>query len=156
MRSALAAHYWPSSGRQPFSGPSQVRSCWSLAPVGVTGLLSVCLGFAAGSQWGQVHLGSQVKQPVILDAGLSMESRFWTGLGQLGQVLPVSRPACSVLGSGINLVPGNYVLLKSCLVQELSIISWKPSFSLRRYNWWATGEHLERELSFPDSSHLLT
>lgn len=50
----------------------------------------------------------------MLDAGLSMEPKFWTGLGQLGQVLSVSRPACSVVGSGINPVPRNHVLLMFC------------------------------------------
>lgn len=50
----------------------------------------------------------------MLDAGLSVEPRFWTGLEHLGQVLLVSRPLHSVAGSKINLVPVNNDLLMSC------------------------------------------
>lgn len=77
-----------------------------------------------------MHLGWLLKPPVIrglsVDARLSVEPRFWTGLGHLGQVLPVSRPTCSVVGSRINLVPVNHVLLMS-----------RPTGTAQYYFWEA-------------------
>lgn len=119
MRSVLGAHYCPSSGRQPFSGPSQVSSCSSLGPLEQLGFcLSVCLGFAAWSHQGLVHLGSECEQPVMLDAGLSVEpSSGQPSSGAAGPGLPCFQTSllCGwVVASGINLVPRNHVLLMSC------------------------------------------
>lgn len=71
--------------------------------MGTTGQLADWLGGAAVSHWGIEHLAPWQKQTVMPDAGLSVKPRFWTGPGWPGQVLPVSRPICSV-GSKKNLV----------------------------------------------------
>lgn len=45
---------------------------------------------------------------------MSMEPRFWKGLGHLGQVFCICKPTCSVAGFRVNLVLVNYVLLMPC------------------------------------------